>query len=553
VKGFMDSSPNRERKSSPPPPAQPTERDIPSLLKRLANYGPLPALSFYRGKGLEGRLSYRELSSKVIGLAGALHRDLGVCRGERVAILAPNRLEIPVLVLAVLRLGAVVVPLNPGSAVEDWTYILAHSGARGLCVTRELLARVPMASRPSFTLLVEDAFALGADGPEPPAPSELELENGAVLYTSGTTGHPKGVALRQGNLLWNAWSMAKNFDLDRTTQLAVLPLYHAHAFGFGLTTALSTGGHLVFTERLEPFTWAEVIRAESVAVTSVVPTLLPMLLAAGVMQEKVPSLRHVLVSSAPLPVELAREFEMRARIPLVHGWGLSEYTNFACCVSPALPADERRHLMFSWEVPSIGPALLGSEVRVTDAQGSPAREGVRGELVIRGRSTMSGYFRDPEHTARAIDVDGWLHTGDEGFFQVHDGRPIFFVTGRLKDIIIRDAEKYSPLRLEQRLVESLPELSGRVVVVGFPHKEHGEEVGAYVEVDAIDDDCRARLTEAIQGMPVAERPKVVLFGREPIPRTHTGKVQRRKIQPWFRRWSAHRGVLVIEALDKRDG
>ena len=161
-----------------------------------------------------------------------------------------------------------------------------------------------------------------------------------VLYTSGTTGNPKGVALRQRNLLCNAWSMAQNFGLDATTQLAVLPLYHAHAFGFGLMTALSTGGHLVFTERLEPFTWAEVIRAESVAVTSVVPTLLPMLLAAGVTREKVPTLRAILVSSAPLPRDLARDFEARTRIPLIQGWGLSEYTNFACCLSPDAPAEE---------------------------------------------------------------------------------------------------------------------------------------------------------------------------------------------------------------------
>jgi long-chain acyl-CoA synthetase len=525
----------------------PVTLDVSALLARSHDVGDRPALSFYRGKALAGRLTYRELGARVEAMAGRLHRQLGVRVGDRVAILAPNRLEIPVLVLALLRLGAVVVPVNPTAAVEDWAYIFGHSGARGLCVTTDLDARVPSSARPAFTLAVEDAFAGGEAAPAPP--TELPELPAVVLYTSGTTGNPKGVTLRQRNLLSNAWSMARNFGLRETTQLAVLPLYHAHAFGFGLMTALSTGGHLVFTERLEPFTWAEVIRAEAVAVTSVVPTLLPMLLAAGVTQEKVPTLRHIMVSSAPLPADLARDFEASARIPLIQGWGLSEYTNFACCVSPDLPAADRARWMFSWEVPSIGPALTGTEVRVLDSNGAPAGEGIPGELVVRGHSTMSGYLGDADATSRAIDADGWLHTGDEGLFRVDGGRPIFFVTGRIKEIIIRDAEKYSPLRLERRLVEALPELSGKLVVLGFPHASHGEEVGAYVETDVLDEPTRARLVTAIEAMPPAERPKVVLHGTRAIPRTHTGKIQRRKMQPWFAPWSAHRGAMVLAGLE----
>ena len=487
---------------------QPPALDITSLLSGMAAHGERPALSFYRGKTRDGRLSYEELAARVANLAGGVHGEYGVRAGDRVAILAPNRLEVPVLVLALLRLGAVVVPLNPGSAAEDWTYILRHSGARGLCVTRELDSRVPQAARPAFTLYLDDAFAI--PGQPPPAAVALAEHMAVVLYTSGTTGNPKGVALRQRNLIANAWSMARNFHLRETRQLAVLPLYHAHAFGFGLMTALCTGSHLVFTERLEPFSWAQVIRAES--------------------------------------VEVARDFEARTRIPIVQGWGLSEYTNFACCVSPDESADEHARMMFSWEVPSIGPALEGTEVRVVDGSGVAVEEGTRGELVVRGHSMMLGYFGDPENTARAIDAQGWLHTGDEGLFRMHRGRPIYFVTGRLKEIIIRDADKYSPLRLERRLVEALPEISGRVVVLGFPHREHGEEVGAYLEMPALDDALRARLAAAIEAMAVAERPKVVLHGAVPIPRTHTGKIQRRKMQPWFTKWVAHRGPTVIDEL-----
>jgi len=183
-----------------------------------------------------------------------------------------------------------------------------------------------------------------------------------------------------------------------------------------------------------------------------------------------------------------------------------------------------------------------------DDNGAPVEEGARGELVVRGHSTMLGYYRDQENTARAFGAQGWLQSGDEGFFRQHRGRPVYFVTGRLKEIIIRDADKYSPLRLERRLVEALPELSGRLVVLGFPHREHGEEVGAYLELSSLDEALRARLSAAIEAMPVAERPKVLLYGAHPIPRTHTGKIQRRKMRPWFATWIAHRGRTVIDAL-----
>jgi long-chain acyl-CoA synthetase len=527
----------------------PAERDVPSLLARLRGVGDRPALTFYRGKTRDGRLSYDELATRVETLAGGLHAAHGVAPGDPVAILSPNRLEIPVLVLALLRLGAVVVPLNPGSAPEDWTYILRHSRARGLFATRDLVERVEAGARPSFVLHVEDAFVLGGGSTPPAAPADAGDLPGVVLYTSGTTGNPKGVALAQRSLVANGWSMARNFGLHETTQLAVLPLYHAHAFGFGLMTALSTGGHLVFTERLEPFTWAQVVAAEQVAVTSVVPTLLPMLLAARVTRDKVPTLRRVMVSSAPLPPELARDFETRTGLRLVQGWGLSEYTNFACCCPAAATDEEHARLMFGEEVPSVGPALEGTEVRVVDPQGAPVAEGARGELVIRGHSRMLGYLHDAEATARTVDAEGWLRSGDEGFWRAHAGRPVFFVTGRLKEVIIRDAEKYSPMRLERRIVDLVPELSGKIVVLGFPHAMHGEEVGAYVETDAWGEALQARLASALETLPVPERPKVVLYGARPIPRTHTGKIQRRHMQPWFARWASHAGASVTQRVE----
>jgi long-chain acyl-CoA synthetase len=540
-------------------------RDIPDLLAKLraspAEDQARPALTFYKSRTLVGRLTRAELLAHVDRLAVHLSGALGVKKGDPVAILSPNALEIPVLVLALLRLGALIVPLNPAAPPDDWAYILRHSGAKGLVASSDLVAAGEASyDGLSFAVALDDLWnaAAAGTGAVPRAPDDLHGELAIVLYTSGTTGNPKGVGLTHGNILFNGWSMAQNFRLDKTTQLAVLPLYHAHAFGFGLMTSLLTGGHLVFTDRLDPFAWMDVIRRESVEVTSVVPTLLATLLQMKVHHEKVPSLRCVLVSSAPLEPSVAWAFEEQSGIPLVHGWGLSEYTNFACCLPPDDRPDHHRHMLFGWEIPSIGPALAPTEVTVRDAGGAEVSEGALGELWIRGPSRMKGYYKDEAATQSVLVRDGgdphtpgpagpedWLRTGDEGFFAEDRGSRVFFVTGRIKEIICRAAEKYSPLAIERKLVAAVPEVQGKLVVVGFPHRVHGEEIGAYYEIDPLADDLRDRLQQAIEAMPPDLRPKVVLHGPAPVPRTHTGKVQRRKLVPLFERYDECKGALQI--------
>ena len=406
-----------------------------------------PALTFYAGRTRVGTTSYAELCGRVEAVYGYLWESLGVRPGDRIAVLSPNRLEVPVVMLAIMAIGAVVVPLNPTAPPDDWAYILAHARARGCFATRDLAAKLAL-DAPAFVHGIDE---LGR-GAAPPLESDARSP-AVILYTSGTTGRPKGVVLAQDGILANAWSLAENFALRATTQLAVLPLYHAHALGFGLMTALTTGGHLVFSDRFDPFAWPELVRAHDVAIASVVPTLLPTLLQAGLTAARVPSLRAILVSSAPLSIELAREVARRSAIRLVHGWGLSEYTNFACCTSP----DEDP--LYDVDVPSVGSPLVGTEVRVVDAGGRELPARARGELCVRGHSTMQSYLDDPEATRQAIDANGWLHTGDEGFWIPRGDKRTLFVTGRLKEIIIRGGEKHSPIALERILAAAVPELA----------------------------------------------------------------------------------------------
>jgi long-chain acyl-CoA synthetase len=535
--------------ASASPPTITRFSDIPALLAGMRRRPPAqPALSFYKGRTRQGRLGYGELVVAVERMTNRLRDQLGIRRGDRVAILAPNRLEVPALLLATMRVGAAVVPLNPTTGPADWDYILGHSQARAVFGDRELLAQV--GKPPAIVCAFEDEPAPGAAGEDVEAVTadgtSLSDTMAVVLYTSGTTGNPKGVALGQGSLLANAWSLAVNFRLEGETQFAVLPLYHAHAFGFGLMTALTTGGHLVFAERFDPFSWGEVVRAEQATLTSVVPTLLTPLLQVGVRREKVPQLRAILVSSAPLTTELARTFEAKTQIPLCQGWGLSEYTNFACCLDPALPDEERRRLLYGGELTSIGSPLTGTEVKVAGPDGAALAADERGELCIRGHSTMLEYFRDPSATAAVRTNDGWLRTGDEGFFHLADGQPTFYITGRIKEIIIRDGDKFSPLAIERQLAGEIPDLDGRLVALGFPHQVHGEEVGLYIEADEIDDALRARLEGAVNKMSIDMRPKVILYSATPIPRTHTGKIQRRKLHATFAPYKDCRGALKIE-------
>jgi long-chain acyl-CoA synthetase len=517
------------------------------MLQQLAEDGGRPAISFYRGRVRVGGLTRAELLGHVERTASFLRQTLGVQRGDRVGLLTPNSLELPILLFAIWRAGAVAVPLNPAAPPEEWQFILEHAGACGWFVAPAVQeAAEGRAPAGSFVCRPDEIWR--ARGAAPPA-DEVEEAPAIILYTSGTTGRPKGVTLSQRSLAANARAMARRFGLLGTTQMACLPLYHAHALGFGLLSSLLSRGHLVLCERFDPFSWAEVVRAESVAVSSVVPTMLSILRQTRIERAQVPTLQQLLVSSAPLPVESAFAFERDTHIPLIHGWGLSEYTNFACCLDPRLPDAQRRALLYGADArdPSVGPPLEGTEMRVLNDDGEPLGEGERGELWVRGPSRMLGYAREPEASAAAF-CDGWLRTGDEGYYRVRDGEPFFYISGRLKEIIIRDGEKFSPLAIERRIVEQLPEIEGRLVVVGFAHEAHGEEVGAYLEMGVLPGRMQQGLLWVIAALPPESRPKIILHGDAPIPRTHTGKVQRRKLASLFGAYSQCRGAVKLTPI-----
>lgn len=512
--------------------------------------GRLPALSFYAGTERIARRDWAALLDEVAACAAALARR-GVRRGDAVAVLTPNAPETPALYLAVMTLGAVLVPLNPTAPIGDWAYAVRDAGAVGAVVAEPLLGTAASGLAPVSRFLgtPQQLAADGAGaGDAAPAGAGLADAPAVLLYTSGTTGHPKGVTLSHANLLHNARALARHFGLDGHAQLAVMPLYHAHAFGFGLMTALVSCGHLVLCDRLNPFAWAAVVRAEGVRVTSLVPPLLPLLTKLKVRAEQVPTLRCVLVSSAPLPVQTAREFMQSSGIPLVHGWGLSEFTNFATCTDAEAELRGALALLCDGALPCVGRPLPGVEVEVRNGRGLVQRPGAKGELFVRGASRMLGYHGAAEPPA----ADGWLATGDLGHFETDSAGPRYYISGRIKDVVIRDAEKVCPVTVEHRLLEACPELAGRLAVVGFEHCLHGEEIGAYVQAagpEGLAEALAQRIVRTAHTLGNTLRPKVVLWGTEPVPATHTGKVQRALLKALFVPYQHYAGATQVLRAD----
>jgi long-chain acyl-CoA synthetase len=266
---------------------------------------------------------------------------------------------------------------------------------------------------------------------------------------------------------------------------------------------------------------------------SVVPTLLAFLLERPELAdaEDLSAFRHLICGAGPLTVELAARFEDRFGVPIVHGYGLSETTCYSSFLPVDLPAAEHRAWLRDHGFPSIGVGVPPNEMAIHDPDGRELPDGARGEIVVRGHNVMKGYHARPDANAEAF-AHGWFRSGDEGFRR--EGH--YFITGRLKELVIRGGVNLSPLEIDE-VLNRIPGVAAGLAV-GFANDWYGEEVGAYVkrspgaEVSAED-----VLRACAERLPFPKRPKAVVFG-DAIPVTSTGKYQRRKLLHLFEEWKA---------------
>ncbi len=476
--------------------------------------------------------------------------------GDRIATVAFNHADTVVHYFAAWMIGAVVVPINVGEDDKRIGFILQHSQSKLAFVRKEFIPRLEkiISDAPNMLQIVS------VSDPTPSSPgadrytdfhSQLSIQNvkfkiqnppsledeALIVYTSGTTGLPKGVVLTQYNLLIDAKSIAgwHNMTPDQR-MMCVLPIHHVNGTVVTLMTPMYYGGSVVLNQKFHSGKFFDRIVEEKVHVVSVVPTLLQFLLHENLDMSKydLKYFRHIICGAGPLTVELALQFENRFHIPIVHGYGLSETTCYSCFLPLDLDAETHRRWLSEFGFPSIGVPIQSNEMAIHDEKGNELPEGKRGEIVIRGHNVMKEYYDNPEVNATTFAF-GWFRSGDEGFYKTDEnGRKFFFITGRIKELIIRGGTNISPFEIDEVLMNMPGVKAG--IAVGFENDWYGEEVGAYVqpkegillsEADVISY-CRKYFS-------FQKCPKVVLFGND-IPVTSTGKYQRNKLKPLFEKW-----------------
>lgn len=464
--------------------------------------------------------SYREVEDRAAAFAEQL-AERGVGEGDVLAVMLPNSLELLIGILGAWRVGAAATPINPTFTARELDYQLADSGAK-------LLLALP-GTVSGIDLITPEQMR---DGPELAVPEpEIALDQLALLvYTSGSTGQPKGVMLDHANALAMTGQMVDTFALSAEDHaLLVLPLFHVNSIMVSFLTPMSVGGRVTVLDRFAPDTFLAAIERFRPTYFSAVPAIYARLaeLPEGTTFDA-SSLRFAICGAAPVSKELLERIEQRYGISLVEGYGLTETT----CASTCNPVVGVR------KPGTVGPALSGQRIAIIDPQGNTVPAGERGEVVISGPTIMRGYLGRPDATAETIR-NGWLHTGDVGMLD-EDG--YLSIVDRIKDMIIRGGENIYPKEIEGVLAEHEAVLEA--AVIGAPHALLGEvpvaEVvlmpGATATAADLIEHCRALLAK----IKVPVRVNLV----SDLPRNPVGKVDK----PRMRREAAPVDVPVTSTV-----
>ncbi|WOX20941.1 long-chain fatty acid--CoA ligase [Streptomyces solicathayae] len=466
-------------------------------------------------------LTYAELDDASARVA-ALLRDRGVEPGDRVAMTLPNVPLFPVVYYGILRAGGVVVPMNPLLRAREVAFTLRDCGARLVLASPLFADEVAKAAGETGTAcLVTEPVAfddlLRAHEPMPGSVDRTEDDPALILYTSGTTGTPKGAELSHRNLATNTATTAATLVQAGPDDVLFggLPFFHAFGQTCALNTAVAAGATLTLLPKFEPRRALEIIARDGVTVFLGVPTMYAALLHAELPEGfDAGRLRLAVSGGASLPVEVLRGFEDRFGVTVLEGYGLSETSPVAAFNHPDRPRKPG----------SIGQPVRGVEMKLVAEDGGPVPEGEVGEIAIRGENVMTGYWNRPEATADAIR-DGWFHSGDLARVD-EDG--FYFIVDRKKDLIIRGGYNVYPREIEEVLYEH-PAVA-EAAVVGVPHPELGEEIAAVVTLlpgaRATAEEIRDHVKERVAAY---KYPRIVTFTTA-LPKGPTGKILKREIE-----------------------
>jgi long-chain acyl-CoA synthetase len=465
-------------------------------------------------------LSYAALDAAAARAAGVL-RERGIGPGDRVGLQLPNVPYFPIVYYGALRLGAVVVPMNPLLKAREVAYHLSDSGARVHISWHQFAdAATKGAESAGATSIIvtpgEFEGRLGAAEPVEEVAARADDDPAVIVYTSGTTGTPKGATLTHANIAAGAEVARDLVDAGpESVVVAALPLFHVFGMTSVMNVTIRARGMMTMIPRFDPGTALEVIERDKATTFAGVPTMYTAMLHHPEHERFDSSSLSLCISGgAALAVEVLRGFDDAFGAKILEGYGLSETTGMA---SFNQPDRERRP-------GSIGVPVGGTEMRVVDDDGKDVPAGEPGEIALRGPFVMKGYWGRDDATAEVMR-DGWFHTGDVARI---DDDGYFFIVDRKKDLIIRGGYNVYPREIEEVLYEH-PAVRD-AAVLGVPHGDLGEEVGAAIVLKDGESVATDELRDYVKQRVAAYKYPRVVWLTDELPTGPTGKILKREIE-----------------------
>ena len=466
-------------------------------------------------------VSYGLLDEGSARLAAVL-AERGLKPGDRVGIMLPNVPYFGVCYYGVLRAGCVVVPMNVLLKRREVAFYLGDSGAKLMFAWEGFAddAKAGAEEAGAECIVVKPGEFEELLASVEPGRDVVDRDPGdtaVILYTSGTTGTPKGAELTHENLKTNCEITRDMFGIgDQVVTLGALPLFHSFGQTCGMNATLAAGGTLTLIPRFDPEKALEIIQRDKVSLFQGVPTMYSAILhLEGHDKFDTATLETCVSGGSAMPVELMRGFEAAFDCKILEGYGLSESSPVASFNRP----DRER------KPGSIGIPIEGVEMKVVDDDGNDVAQGEVGEIVIRGHNVMKGYWNKPDETGDTL-VDGWLYTGDMAKID-EDG--YFFIVDRKKDLIIRGGYNVYPREIEEVLYEH-PAVR-EAAVVGLKDDKLGEEIGAAIALKDGEDVSAQELRDFVKEQVAAYKyPRQVWFVDD-LPKGPTGKILKREIEP----------------------